>query len=135
MELPAFGILHSRNEPACTLLSPEFRKMQCPILSSQILLVIATAVSTSIITALVVAPRHIGVDPTGRKPSSIIRAARTQITILAGGRRIDLTLRLAEQAAEQAALEKVAETRALRIIRTTAERTAYGVAPLAGVWI
>src|SRR5262249_32371907 len=47
-----------------------------------------------------------------------------------------LTLRLTEQTAEQAALEKVAERiRTLRIIIAAAERTAHGVAPLAGVRI
>src|SRR5262245_47443575 len=58
--------------------------------------------STSIskVAALAVAPRHIRVDPTWREPPSIFRAACTQVAILAGGRRIDLTLRLAEQTAE-----------------------------------
>src|SRR5260370_9979405 len=89
----------------------------------------------SITTRRVVAPRHVGVDPTWREPPSIFRAPCTQVAILAGGRRIDLTLRLAEQAAEQAALEEVAEIRGLRIGITAAERTAHRIAPLAGVRI
>jgi hypothetical protein len=77
----------------------------------------------------VVAPRHIRIDPTGRKPPPILKAPRAQVAIAAGARRENLALRLAKQT-----LETVAETRALSII-TAAERAAPIIAAVIGIRI
>src|SRR5260370_14499659 len=59
--------------------------------------------SISIITALVVAPRHVGVDPTWRGPPSIFRAPCTQVALLARGRGVRLTVRAGHNVAANGA--------------------------------
>jgi len=127
-ELPGIRNSSLRMSRHATLQPPKFLKMQRPALSSQIFFAIAMAVN---LISLRWWSRHgtSGRSDVGGNHRPIFMAPCTQVAILAGGRRIDLTLRLAEQTAEQAALKKSPEIRALRI--TAAERTAHRIAPLA----